>query len=391
MKILKTFQLALKSIVDNKMRSFLTMLGMIIGVASVIILVGIVNGVSNYLINTFTDMGTNMLTVKVTNTDTRNIDPDEMYDFVDDYDQIFEGMSPTVSLSSYTVKYGTTSLSTTITGVGEGYLDINHYDLSSGRFISYGDIKNRNNTCVIGTYLVDELFNGANPIGKSIKINGKVFTVVGIQEEQAGSEESSTDDCVYIPYSTASRMSYTGSVTNYTFATYGTEYVDQAETILDRYLYGVFKDEDLYTVTSMTQLLDRLDSITSTLGLVLTGIAGISLLVAGIGIMNIMLVSVTERTREIGIRKSLGAKKKDIRWQFVLEAAVISSLGGLLGILIGIGVTDYASKLVGVEAKASITAILISFGVSAGIGIVFGYMPANKAAKLNPIDALRSE
>lgn len=390
MNLSQAFKLAGRSIIGSKMRSFLTMLGMIIGVASVIILVGLVQGVTDYILTTFADLGTNMLTVSVTNTDTRYVDVDEMYEFADEYDSIFQGVTPTVS-SRYTVKNGSTSLTSTVTGVGEDYLELNTLELSAGRFIEYADIKSRYNGCVIGTYIVDELFDGTVALGDTLKIDGQVYTVMGIQEEQAESEESSADDCIYIPYSNATRLAGSSDIANYTFATVDPDYVVQAEELLDNYLYGIMKSEDLYTITSMTELLETVNSMTSMLSTVLSGIAGISLLVAGIGIMNIMLVSVVERTKEIGIRKSLGAKKRDIMSQFVIEAAAISTLGGIIGIIIGVVTATVLGNAFGVNAEPTLSAILLSFGVSAGIGIGFGYMPANKAAKLNPIDALRNE
>lgn len=391
MNLLESFKLAMKSIWDNKIRAFLTMLGMIIGVASVIILVGLMQGVTNYVIDTFASMGTNIVTISVTDTDTRYVEVDDMYEVVEDYPEIFNYVSPTVS-GSYTVKYGSNSIEReSVTGVAEDYFDIKEFELSEGRFIDYADIVTRYNACVIGTYLVDELFDGNSPLGETLKINGVSYRIVGIKAETADSEESSEDDCVYIPYSNACRMGYSARVTSYTFSTYGSDYIESAEDILDEVLYGILKSEDLYTITSMSQLLDTLNSTTSLLSAILSGIAGISLLVAGIGIMNIMLVSVIERTKEIGIRKSLGARRKDIMAQFVIEAAGISTFGGIIGIILGSVVTINLGNMFGVNASPTINSILLSFGVSAGIGIIFGYIPAGKASKLNPIDALRNE
>jgi putative ABC transport system permease protein len=366
------------------------MLGMIIGVASVITLVGLIQGVTNYMISTFSDLGTNMITVSVTNTDTRKADVDRMYEFAEENSAIFQGVTPNVS-SRYTVKNGANSLTSTVVGVGEDYLDLNHLSLTMGRFIHYADIKNRYSGCIIGTYIVEELFDGKVTLGDTLKINGQVYTIVGIQEEQADSEANSADDRIYIPYTNAARLSGSSDISSYTFAAVDADYVEIAEDLLDNYLYSIMKNEDLYTITSMTQLLDTINSMTGMLASILGGIAGISLLVAGIGIMNIMLVSVAERTKEIGIRKSLGAKKRDIMWQFVIEAAAISTLGGVIGITIGSVATKLLGNAFGIEAAPSFSIIMLAFGVSAAIGIGFGYMPANKAAKLNPIDALRSE
>lgn len=389
MSLLQTFKLAIKSIVGNKLRSFLTMLGMIIGVTSVITLIGLMNGVTNYVLSTFSDMGTNMLTVSVTNTDTRFVDVDDVYAFVDKYSSSFEAVSPTVT-GRYTLKNGTNSMTTTVTGVGEDYADMNDMVLTSGRFVNYADIKNRYQGCIIGTYIVDEIFDGSAKVGDDIRINGAVYTVIGIKEEEAESEKGSADDCVYIPYSNAVRLGGT-AISSYTFSAVSDDKVDTCKELLDTYLYNIMKDEDLYTISTMAELLETVTTMTNMLGSILGGIAGISLLVAGIGIMNIMLVSVIERTKEIGIRKSLGAKKRDILWQFVIEAATISILGGTIGIVLGWVATTTIGSAFGLDAYPTTGSILLAFGVSAGIGVGFGFMPANKAAKLNPIDALRSE
>ena len=238
---------------------------------------------------------------------------------------------------------------------------------------------------------MDELFDGTVDIGDTIRIGGQVFTIVGIQKEEADSEENSTDDNIYIPYSNAVRLAGSADISSYIFAANDTDHIDESEARLDNVLYEIMKDEDLYNITSMTELLDAISSMTTMLSSILGGIAGISLLVAGIGIMNIMLVSVIERTKEIGIRKSLGAKKRDISGQFVIEAVLISCLGGMIGIVIGSVATIMLGNAFGLEAVPTLNSILLSFGVSAAIGIGFGFMPANKAASLNPIDALRSE
>jgi putative ABC transport system permease protein len=278
-----------------------------------------------------------------------------------------------------------------VTGVGEDYFSLNGKDLAWGRSVTYADIKNRSNICVLGTYLVDELYAGIINAGDTIRIDGQIFTIVGVIEEQADSMEGSSDDGIYIPYSVACRLAKNANISSYTFIAKDSDHVDAAETALDNYLYGIMKDEDLYSIMNMAALLDIINQMTSMMSGVLGGIAGISLLVAGIGIMNIMLVSVVERTKEIGIRKSLGAKRRDIMWQFVIEAASISMLGGLIGILIGSLATTTLGSLFGIEAAPTSSSILLAFCVSAAIGIGFGYAPANKAARLNPIDALRSE
>ena len=392
--MLQSFKLAIKSIWSNKMRSFLTMLGIIIGVASVIILVSIVNGYMSSVVESFSSMGVNRISVRLTNLSSRSVDVDEMYSFYDEHKDLFAQMSPSVSVSAV-VKKGEDSLDyTSVGGYSEEYLDIMGYELESGRNISYADIAARNKVCVVGVYVASELFGGPQEaLNQTVKVNGYAFTIVGVAERQDEDEleEGGTDDFLWMPYSIATKLSRSADITSYTFATITTDNTDTCKTEIENYLYEVYKDEDLYDVTANSELLDSLNEQIAMMSGMLGGIAGISLLVAGVGVMNIMLVSVTERTREIGIRKSLGAKRGTIMQQFVIEAAVTSSIGGIIGIILGAIVTQVAGNLIGITATPTPVAVIISFSVSVGIGLIFGYMPANRAAKLNPIDALRSD
>ena len=392
--MLQSFKLAIKSIWSNKMRSFLTMLGIIIGVASVIILVSIVNGYMSSVVESFASMGVNRISVRLTNLSSRSVDVDEMYSFYDEHKDLFAQMSPSVSVSAV-VKKGEDSLDyTSVGGYSEEYLDIMGYELESGRNISYADIAARNKVCVVGYYVASELFGGPQEaLNQTVKVNGYAFTIVGVAERQDEDEleEGGTDDFLWMPYSIATKLSRSADITSYTFATITTDNTDTCKTEIENYLYEVYKDEDLYDVTANSELLDSLNEQIAMMSGMLGGIAGISLLVAGVGVMNIMLVSVTERTREIGIRKSLGAKRGTIMQQFVIEAAVTSSIGGIIGIILGAIVTQVAGNLIGITATPTPVAVIISFSVSVGIGLIFGYMPANRAAKLNPIDALRSD
>lgn len=392
--MLQSFKLALKSIWGNKMRSFLTMLGIIIGVAAVIILVSLVNGYMGSVVESFASMGVNQINVNVTNLASRSLDVDQMYAFYEEHTDLFGELSPNVTLSS-TIKYGDDSMtSTSVAGRSEQYLEIKSYELETGRNIAYSDIVSRQKVCVIGAYVANELYGSSqNAIGRTLKIDGYAFKIIDVAEAQDADnmEDGGTDDFVWIPYSVAVKMSRNANITNYTFTALDTSKADECTAVIKNFLYETFKDEDLYRVTAMSEMLDSLNEQIAMMSGMLGGIAGISLLVAGVGVMNIMLVSVTERTREIGIRKSLGADKGTIMRQFVIEAAVTSSLGGIIGILVGCVATTVVGAAVGVSATPTLSAVVISFSVSVGIGLLFGYMPASRAANLNPIDALRSE
>lgn len=391
--MLQSFKLAMKSIWSNKIRSFLTMLGIIIGVASVIILVSLVNAYMSYMTDSFSSMGTNQITVNMINLSSRSVSDEEMYEFYSEQGEVFDEISPMVSISG-AIKHGNDSMtSTSITGVSEAYLSIKGWELQYGRNLQYGDMTGRHKVCVIGTYVADELYGSAeNAYGETLKINGYAFTIVGVVAQQEDEmEEGGTDDFVWMPYTRAVKMARNSNINNYVFTVSDLSQATAAKSQIESFLYERFKDEDLYTVTAMSEMLDELNSMIAMVSAGLGGIAGISLLVAGVGVMNIMLVSVTERTREIGIRKALGARKSVIMQQFVIEAAVTSSLGGIIGIILGSVVTSAVGKLAELSATPTPAAVLVSFGVSVGIGLLFGYMPANRAAGLNPIDALRED
>ena len=354
MKLTESLQLALKNIVSSKVRTLLTMLGIIIGVAAVIVIVGLGNGLETYVTDSFSDMGTNTLTVTVMSRgSTRSLDAEDMYDIVAENSQYLDLCSPTVPMMGY-VKIGSETLtSTSSTGVSEDYFTIANMTVASGRGLQYSDMAGRSKVCVIGAYL-NQAYFGGNAVGQTLRVGGQSLEVVGVLEQQEDTlEEGGSDDCLYLPYTTAERIS--GEASSYTITMRDENYIDESVAALEASLYEVFASDDYYTATSMAEMLDTMTSMINILVGVLAGIAAISLVVGGIGIMNIMLVSVTERTREIGIRKSLGAKERYIMQQFVIEAAATSALGGVIGILLGDGLSALASVAVARIMEESLT------------------------------------
>lgn len=387
----KSFALAISNLLFDKMRSILTMLGIIIGVAAVIILISLMNGLIGMVEDQFADFGTDTITVSVQDRGgSRSLDEDDIAELCEQNTDAIKNYTPNVTVQA-TLKVGTDDLTTSVSGVSEEYNKIIDIDLEEGRFFNYNDISRKKKVCVIGTYIESELFGLNSALGESIKINGESFNVVGVRAETDDSLSGSSDDVIYIPYTSAINLSSSGFISSYTIRASSTDTVDAAKAVIETFLNNRVGDSDYYNVTSMKDMLDMMNEMMDTMKTLLVCIAGISLLVGGIGIMNIMLVSVTERTREIGIRKSLGAKSKDIMSQFVIEAGTVSGVGGLIGIAVGSILAIVFGRLLSLSTYPSVGAIVIAFSVSVGIGIIFGYLPAKNAAKLNPIDALRHE
>ena len=405
----QSFRLALKSLMTSKMRALLTMLGIIIGVGAVIVITSLGNGMQNMMNEQFEKLGANLVQVQLFmyGGDSRSVDPDDMYELLDKYPQYISGVTPYVS-AQLAVRQGSEDFErTSIYGVGETFLNergatMSGQNLGKGRFISYIDAARYQNVCVIGAYLEEEAFQG-DALGKQLSIGGEHFTVIGVLEKNSDMSEGSGDDIIYLPYTTALRLSGSADASIYMFTSTSKDTAATAKGIIENRLYKTFQSSDYYFVMTSAEMMDAMNAMMGTMMAVLVAIAAISLLVGGIGIMNIMLVSVTERTREIGIRKSLGAKRKDIRGQFIIEAGTTSAIGGVLGILVGIGLASLAGSLIGgmmtssmgggstFSAVPNLSSVAVAFGVSVGIGILFGYLPAKKAAALNPIDALRYE
>lgn len=408
MNFTQSFKLALKSLMTSKMRALLTMLGIIIGVAAVIVITSLGNGMQQMMNEQFDKLGANLIQVQIwgTGDSSRTISPDDMYALQEKYPQYFAGVSPYVSPQGAIIRQGSEEYSrTSVYGVSEAFFDASRgqtmsgEQLAQGRFLQYIDVVRYQNVCVIGSYLAEDMFRG-DALGKTLTISGTPYTVIGILAEQAGSEEGSGDDVIFIPYGNVLQLNGASEVSLYLFTSAGKDAASSAKGIIEHRLYKTFQSSDYYYVMTSAEMMDSMNMMVNTMMVVLVAIAAISLLVGGIGIMNIMLVSVTERTREIGIRKSLGAKRRDIRGQFIIEAGTTSAIGGLIGILFGVLLAQVAGTLIGAimvaqmgsgtfNAIPAASSIAVAFGVSVGIGILFGYLPANKAASLNPIDALR--
>ncbi|MDX1358132.1 MAG: ABC transporter permease [Clostridia bacterium] len=391
MNFLQSLRMAISSIFSNKGRSFLTMLGVIIGVAVVIAATGFAEGSTASITESIESLGSNQLSVTIMGRDSnRDVDYEDFKEFTDNNSDLISKMAPTVTGNS-TIKYSTNSTDgTSVIGTSPDYADINDMHVQEGRYILELDMEFRQKVAVLGTAVVAELFEGKDPVGETIKIDGTPFTVVGILEEKDGGQEGGQDDTIIIPVTTAQRIYRSATIRNFTVLIDDSERVDEAQTLIEEFLTDAYQSEDSFRVFNSAMILDTLSEVTQTMAIILGGIAIISLVVGGIGIMNIMLVSVTERTREIGIRKAIGARKSSIMTQFLIEALVLTGLGGIIGIVLGIGaifliISNWVPPVVAPTWAG------LSFLFSLAIGLVFGFFPAYKAANLNPIEALRYE
>lgn len=392
MGFVQAYKMAIKSIRSNKGRSFLTMLGVIIGVASVISAVAFAQGSTKNITDSIQKLGTNLIQINITGRNSnRNMSYEDLKEFAEENQNIIKAVAPQSS-TSVKIKYGTKNMDTTVIGTSPEYENIRNVHVTHGRFILNFDMDYRQNVALIGTAIVNELFDSKSPIGEKIKIRGQIFKVVGVLEERASGATRSDDDQIIIPITSSRMVTGTSAIRNFSVEATSPEKVKIAMESLETFLLKIYKNANTYRVFDQSQMLDTLNEVTGSMMIVLGGIAAISLVVGGIGIMNIMLVSVTERTREIGIRKAIGAKRKNILIQFIIEAAVVTGIGGILGILLGLSIIRF---VIGgfniVPAVYSIPWTMISFGISLLVGVVFGLFPAYKAAKLNPIEALRSE
>ena len=400
----ESFLMAWASLIANKMRSILTMLGIIIGVAAVIALVSIGNGVKQDIQNSISSLGSNLLMVMPGAPRTPGVRPSagSMKSLkVSDYEAIskLDGVKAASPMTngSYVVIYQNKNWTTSVSGVSYNYLDVNNWSMKSGRFLSEKNVQNRERVAVVGKTVVKNLFGDEDPVGAEIRVKNIPFRIIGVLNSKgSGAMGNDQDDMVIIPYTTAMervegvdylRMIYVvGKDEN------GIDRLQSDIENLLRVRHGI-KDTNLddFNIQNMNSIMETMEETTGMLTLFLGAVAAISLVVGGIGIMNIMLVSVTERTREIGVRKALGATYSVIVTQFLIEAVVISLMGGIIGIILGIGSSKLIGMASGMSTVISVPTIVMSFAFSMAIGLIFGIYPARKAAKLNPIDALHYE
>jgi len=398
LKLFEALKIALHGLLSNKMRSLLTMLGVIIGVGSVITLISIGEGVKSSISSQIQGLGSNLILVTPgsgkagVNVSTLGAVNRLTYDdalAVERNADSVKNVAPVIESSAY-IQYKT-GKTTLVSGTTESYAEVRNFSVKSGDFISRGDIRGYRPVAVIGDTVRQELFSGQNPLNKTLLINRKNYEIIGVMEKKGRTLTIDNDDRVFIPITAAESLFNTKQVSMMFIQSESPKAVSTAVDETKRIITDRHKKMD-FAVSEQKDILNAFQGITGTLTQMLGGIAGVSLLVGGIGIMNIMLVTVTERTREIGIRKSVGAKRRDIMFQFLLESMFISAFGGLLGIGAGIGGTrmlkDIVPKLPTIISPWSIG---VAFLFALLVGLFFGIYPARKAARLSPIEALRYE
>lgn len=404
MDIVESVKMAATTLVANKLRSSLTMLGIMIGNASVIAMVGIGQGAQRLASEQFESLGPNVLFVVPGSQKTRNTTFEVPKTLVLEDARAIATQVPSVQdvapqiNSRQLVTYRSKNTTTLVLGTTPEYLSARSFDVDRGRFITDLDIKRSNQIVILGSELANKLFDNQDPVGQQLRIKNISFQVVGVMKTKGSALGDNPDETAYVPITTlANRIvgntsPYGLEVTAISISAKDEDSIGAAQFQVENLLRLRHKinGEDDFTVRSQKDLLTIVNTITSGLTLMLAAIAGISLFVGGIGVMNIMLVSVTERTQEIGLRKAIGAREQDILIQFIIEAVILSAAGGLLGTLIGVGGISLISAVTPLKAGISPAAIILAVSVSGGIGLFFGVVPARRAAKLDPIVALRS-
>ncbi len=403
-----TIKISLRSLRVNKMRSALTMLGIIIGVAAVITMLAVGRGASNKISEQISAVGSNLIIVLPGSTTTggirlgsgaiQNLNRADA-DAIKSECSAVSTTAPILNGGAQIV-YGNQNWATVVYGTDESMVEIRDWTLAIGRNFYEQEIRSAAKVCILGQTVVDNLFGNNDPIQQIIRIKKVPFTVIGVLDSKGQSMMGQDqDDIIYVPVTTAQRnlfgRTFPGTVRSIMVKAKSTEELDRAEAqikelLRQRHRIGPTQEDD-FTVRNLTQMMQMAEQSSKVMALLLAAIASVSLLVGGIGIMNIMLVSVTERTREIGIRMAVGAKSWDIRTQFIIEALILSLIGGLIGVLLGILSSELLSFFAGWTILISTYSIVLSFGFSGLVGIFFGFYPAYKASLMNPIDALRHE
>ena len=393
--IRQSFQMSVRNILANRMRSFLTMLGIIIGVSAVISLVTIVSLVTSSMMGEFSSMGAGSLTINAFGTPTKKGLTENDLSEIAALDNV-RAISPSVSVRTNIVRDSTIYERITVTGRNELYFRTSG-EAALGRMLSLSDMDGLVNVCVLDENANKVLFQGRNPIGRYIKLAGFQYKVVGVIKKDSNLAAEITDTSgnrgqVFIPYRNALKINNANAVSVVDVYVEDTSRMEETTRTLEKLLSAAFNNsQDSFYIVDMSSLVSAMDSVTGMMSGLLGGIASIALLVGGIGIMNMMLVSVTERTKEIGLRKALGAPPSVIQLQFLLESVILSVFGGVIGILIGELVSYVASLILKVDFRLNTGAILLGFFFSLAVGVIFGWAPARRASRLNPIDALRSE
>lgn len=387
MNIWEGIRMAASALRGNKLRSLLTALGIIIGVSAVIAMISVGQGATKSVADSISSMGSNLIIV----TPLRGVSltAEDAEELLERVPSIVKAL-PSVS-AGITAKYGSKTYDTSMEGTTQDYPEVRASTISSGRFITKQDLDLRANVAVVGQTIVTELFSGQSPLGKTLSIRGQSFTVIGVLAKKGASMGRDADDIVLVPLTSYQRLLGSKNISTLNLQARSAEEAPLAVNHVTAVFKKIHRREDSVRVMSQDELLETVNSATQTMTIMLGAIAGISLLVGGIGIMNIMLVSVTERTREIGIRKAVGAKRRNIMFQFIIESVFLSVGGGLLGIILGMGIAGVISVLGGWTTVLSPVSILVSFLFSVSIGLFFGIYPAYKAANLDPIVALRHE
>ena len=386
-------RMSLSNILANRMRSFLTVLGILIGVTAVIALITTISGVSGSLSSSFSSMGAGTLMVSVTGSDLKSgMTADDLTELTA-MDEV-DGLTPSVSLSARVSRGGSYETNISVSGKNAYYFRTNDALLERGRALNIIGENQMSFVCWISSDMVESFFYGVDPIGESLYINGIPFLVAGLLSEDGDASMASLmsgSADILIPYSTALKMNNTSDVTSFTV--YLADGVDSeaAASSIEASMDAMFSyEEDCFTVTTMSGIEDTMEEMLSMMTALLAGIASIALVVGGIGIMNMMLTSVTERTTEIGLKKALGALPWQIQLQFLMESFLLSLIGGLAGVALGLILSFAMCRAMSAQFVLSVGAIAPGVGFSAAVGVLFGWAPARKASRLNPIDALRS-